>query len=202
MHYLVARFVDGRVFKGSALDLDFPSGTFRMDVLSGPGQPGPSEFRTAELKALFGVTDLDGDPKHVDRAVFEGPRPAGAGLVRFRDGEEIVGILPDYDPDAASFYVVPADVESNNIWCYVTAASVQEVRFLPLGRSSTRDGRSDEHASALRPSGREPPPGPGCRRRAAVSYAYSPGSSPTGKSGSRTVASSRATGTPEISRRD
>jgi len=135
MHYLVARFADGRVLKGTALGLDFPDGTFRMDVTSGQGHTGPAELRTGELKALFGVKELDGDPKRVDKKAFIGPRPRGAATVRFQDGEVMVGVIPDYEPGSEFFYIVPADAKSNNIWCYVSAAASEEVCFLQPGGS-------------------------------------------------------------------
>jgi hypothetical protein len=142
MQYLVARFADGRVVKGTALGLDFAAGTFRMDVNSGPDATGPTEFETAELKALFGVEDLEGDPERADWTEARGPHTCDEAVVRFKDGEKIVGVIPDYDPEADYFYLVPTDPESNNIWCYVRTAATEEVRLIPpdmsvAGRMST-----------------------------------------------------------------
>jgi hypothetical protein len=133
MQYLVARFEDGRVFKGRALGLDFASGTFRVDVTSGPGETGPAEFQTADLKALFGVADLDGDPKRADWTALRTPGTCENAIVRFKDGEVMVGVIPEYEPGSDFFYLVPADPLSNNVWCYVRAAATEEVRLLPPG---------------------------------------------------------------------
>jgi hypothetical protein len=144
MHYLVARYEDGRVFRGAAISLDCSAGMFMMDVLSGPGETGPTEFQTRGLKALFGVADLAGDPRRIDARSFQGSRPLEAAVVRFHDGETIVGIIPDFDPNSEGFYLVPIDPGSNNIWCYVMSAAVEEVRHLPPG------GADDSRLPAMR----------------------------------------------------
>jgi hypothetical protein len=154
MQYLVARFADGRVLKGTALGLDFPMGTFRMDVAEGSDSPGPVVVETAQLKALFGVEDLDGDPDYAESKVFKGRRPEGAAIVRFRDGERIVGVLAGYDPEAQGFYLVPADPKCNNSWCYVTASAVEDIRMLTPGAPGDtaalgRVGRGVARAFAL-----------------------------------------------------
>src|SRR5262245_32255915 len=57
---IVARFQDGRTLKGIGLDIDPLRPTFHV-------RPAPGQAVTvnlADLKAIFFVRSLDGDPKH------------------------------------------------------------------------------------------------------------------------------------------
>lgn len=124
MNQVVARFLDGRVMKGRALDMD-PS---RPSLhLRSPLHP-PIEVKLAELKALFFVKDLDGNPERVDSMqLSEGDiRARGAQQieVEFADGERIVGLTVRYPPVRPFFYIVPADEGSNNIRILVNKAAV------------------------------------------------------------------------------
>lgn len=124
MNQVVARFLDGRVMKGRALDMDPSRPSFH---LRSPLHP-PIEVKLAELKALFFVKDLDGNPERVDSMqLSEGDiRARGAQQieVEFADGERIVGLTVRYPPVRPFFYIVPADEGSNNIRILVNKAAV------------------------------------------------------------------------------
>src|SRR5262245_16490695 len=92
VHRVVARHRDGRVVKGTTRDFVPNRPSFHV----APPDGGPA-VRVAidELKALFFVKDLDGDPSRVDVPGFvrepadgaRGPKVA----VRFPDGEIVCG---------------------------------------------------------------------------------------------------------------
>ena len=86
-----------------------------------------------ELKALFFVRDLVGNPaRHDGQEFHSGEAPAGQHVeVRFRDGEVIVGTADSPTTDALGFFLVPADPESNNLRVYVVAAATRAVYPLP-----------------------------------------------------------------------
>jgi hypothetical protein len=110
--------------KGRALDMDPSRPSFH---LRSPLHP-PIEVKLAELKALFFVKDLDGNPERVDSMqLSEGDiRARGAQQieVEFADGERIVGLTVRYPPVRPFFYIVPADEGSNNIRILVNKAAV------------------------------------------------------------------------------
>jgi hypothetical protein len=122
---VVARYKDGRVIKGTSLDVD-PSRTNCHIVPPGGGRSARVEL--ADLKALFFVRTLDGDPAFKEdlKPDPEDPRTRGSFIValRFSDGEEMVGITIRYPPNRPYFFVVPVDADSNNIRILVNRAAV------------------------------------------------------------------------------
>jgi hypothetical protein len=112
---VVARFRDGRVIKGTSMDVDPSKPTFHVR----PAQGAALEVRLDALKALFFVRSLDGDPARSDTtALAPGDvRSRGSTLValRFADGEIITGLTIRYPPNRPYFFVVPVDPKSNNI---------------------------------------------------------------------------------------
>jgi hypothetical protein len=127
---VVAHFLDGRVLKGTSLDVD-------------PGRPichvtppGGAKVTVdlAHLKALYVVRSLAGDPRHDDTEALseQDQRRRGAHPVEliFLDGERQVGMTIHYPPTADRFFVLPADPASNNQRVLVNRAALADVRLL------------------------------------------------------------------------
>jgi hypothetical protein len=99
-----------------------------------------------DLKAVFFVRDLVGDPTRRDGQKF----PAGASSgphveVRFRDGEVMLGTADSPTTDPQGFVLIPADPESNNLRVYVVAAATRAIYPLePVARP--KSGTSPAHA--------------------------------------------------------
>lgn len=112
---VVARFADGRLLKGSSLDVDHNRPTCHIRA----GDGTMTQVKLADLKALFFVKSLHGDAKHVegrDIAPVD-PRLRGSKLVEvtFRDGEKLVGLSMRFPPKLPFFFLVPVDSASNNV---------------------------------------------------------------------------------------
>jgi len=92
----------------------------------------PAEVRVSDLKAVFFVKDLAGNPDYKEQNTFEPSKPvAGRKIyVRFNDGEQIVGFTQAYKPGRAGFFMVPADPLSNNDRIYVICSAAREIKFL------------------------------------------------------------------------
>jgi hypothetical protein len=135
---VVARYVDGRIVRGYTFDFD-PSQR-RFHVFEGPTAMGPStQVLVRDLKAVFFVRDLVGNPAHQDAQKFPpGSRPGGAHVeVRFRDGEVLMGTAESPTTDPQGVYVIPADQESNNVRVYVVAGATRAVYPLePVARTA------------------------------------------------------------------
>ena len=103
-----------------------------MGVATATSRVEPVEIRTADLKALFFVKDFAGDSEHVEGNEFDSENPPAGSRIRvvFLDGEVLVGTTTDYQPDRQGFFLVPADVSSNNERCYVVLAATREVSYL------------------------------------------------------------------------
>ena len=88
-------------------------------------------IHTDNLKALFFVKDLAGNPAYTERNAFtSASRPTGKRVrVEFEDGEVLVGTTMGYRPDRPGFFLEPADPASNNERCYVLAAATRDISF-------------------------------------------------------------------------
>lgn len=129
---VVARYLDGRVLKGVTRDFSPNRGIFHVDLQDGTNAV---ELRFKQLKALFFVRALEGDPSRQDlRGFVAGPAETQQGkkiAVRFRDGEFICGYTLSWSPDREGFFMFPADANTNNQRIFVITASTVEIKAGP-----------------------------------------------------------------------
>lgn len=129
---VVARFIDGRIVKGVALDVDPARPTCHIKP-EGPGRM--VEVKLADLKALFFVKTLAGDSGHQEANTVDPAdaraRSFSAIEIEFRDGERLVGLTPRYPPIRPFFFVVPADTASNNVRILINRAAVANLSQPP-----------------------------------------------------------------------
>jgi len=106
------------------MDIDPARPTFHLR----PPDGRPVQVSLSELKALFFVRSLDGDPERADHRTPDptDARARGSSVVtlRFADGEEIVGLTIRYPPNKPYFFVVPVDPGSNNLRILVNRDAV------------------------------------------------------------------------------
>jgi hypothetical protein len=125
---VVAHFLDGQVLKGASFDVSLTKETCHVQAPT-----GPVEVRLSELKALFFVKDLTGDPARQEGRTIAAvdTRAVGGRRVEivFKDGEQLVGLTSSYGPDQQFFYVMPADSESNNIRILINRAATSSVQL-------------------------------------------------------------------------
>ena len=122
----VVHSCDGRILKGHINDFRPNKAEFHLETLEGE----VSLLNLADLKAVFFTKDHDGDAGRQDSY---DDVVAGGGRrmkVTFSDGEEIVGYVSSYAPGRTGFFLVPADLESNNERVFVVASSCKGVEFL------------------------------------------------------------------------
>ena len=132
MNKVVARFTDGRVVKGFTNDFAPEKMLFHVNVDGRTPAHRAEEFDARELKALYFVKDLTGNPKHNERKEFDqSQRPFGRKIrVLFKDGEEMVGTTPGYQPGRPGFFLMPADPTSNIDRCYVVSSATKNITFI------------------------------------------------------------------------
>ncbi len=128
---VVARYVDGRVFKGFTQDFFPNKDRFHLFPAENPTSK-PLEVAVNDLKAVFVVRDFKGDAKYVERKRFlDGDKPAGKKVaVTFSDGEMIVGSTPGYDLNRLGFFIFPADPKSNNLRVFAVCTAIRNARPL------------------------------------------------------------------------
>ena len=125
---VVARYIDGRIVKGTCLDVDPNRPTCHIKTVE---QGKMVAVKLADLKALFFVKDFAGDSSHNESATIEpsDARAKGFSIIelRFKDGERIVGLTARFPPIRPFFFILPADFASNNIRILVNRAAVVSV---------------------------------------------------------------------------
>lgn len=124
---VVARYLDGRLVKGTCHDVAVTRPICHVHT----AEYGVVAVRLADLKALFFVKDLAGNPEHRDLATVRpgDPRTRGATKleIRFKDGEVLVALAGEYSAERPFFFVVPADPMTNAIRILVNRAAVLSV---------------------------------------------------------------------------
>lgn len=128
-NHVVARYLDGRVTKGTTNDFFPQRPRFHITL---PEGGRVEEIVVAELKAVFFVHSLEGDPLRQDlRGFVAGPGENQKGrkiAVEFLDGELLCGYAQSWSPDRDGFFVFPADPTSNNQRVYVLTAATRDIQ--------------------------------------------------------------------------
>jgi len=136
LHKIVVRFKNGSLLKGKMLDFSPDKRFFHLELASGEvvtldmEKLKIVEIDMEELKAAFFVKDFKGDTNHKD---IYNDVIAGSGKkvkVEFLDGEEIIGYALSYSPERHGFFIVPADLKSNNERIFVIKSATNKITFL------------------------------------------------------------------------
>jgi len=129
---VVVRFADGGLLKGTTQDFLPNRPSFHLISADGGAV---REVRCKDLKAVFVVKSLEGDPERVSlRGFLNAPTSTTQGkkiAVRFKDGELLCGYTLSYQPGRDGFFLFPADSNSNNVRVYVVVAATLEVKAGP-----------------------------------------------------------------------
>jgi hypothetical protein len=121
---IVARRLDGRVAKGHAVSFEPASEV----VLETEGGGGRIRIPARELKAVFFVKDLKGDPKREDSRSYRDSGLVGRRLwVEFNDGEQMAGWSLSYRRGCQGFYLFPTDPHSNIEMAWVFTRAIRSV---------------------------------------------------------------------------
>jgi len=123
---VVVRFKDGSIMKGKTRDFFPNKASFHLETLNGETKTIDVE----QLKAFFWVKDFEGN-KNYDEDYND--EIAGTGrkiIVKFSDGESIIGYTLGYSPDRKGFFMTPADSKSNNQRIFVVKSASEKIEFI------------------------------------------------------------------------
>lgn len=124
---VVAHYQDGRLIKGTTLNVDPTRPTCHVKTVDDQ----QAEVVLSELKALFFVKDLDGNPSYQEKKQPQADDARARGSqkidLHFNDGELIAGFSNNYSSTRSLFFVLPVDPWSNNIRILVNRAAVVKV---------------------------------------------------------------------------
>jgi len=138
---VVARFLDGRILKGSTHD--FAPNKPRFHVSPGGNEAAkPVDVSVADLKALFFVKSWEGNARRVRSNDFSGAVGQGRRVkVTFVDGEVLAGFTMGYAPDKPGFFLIPVDPGGNNSRVFVVLGSVEKVEWVTASTPLVGTGR-------------------------------------------------------------
>jgi hypothetical protein len=125
---LVVRFRDGRVLKGYAGDFDPDRASFHL-ALAGEATEEVARVEMSDLKAVFFVRSLEGDPGYTESTDLYQARPTGTRKIRveFTDGEVLLGYTTRRDTRRFGFFFSPLDPRSNNARVFAVTTAVSTV---------------------------------------------------------------------------
>jgi len=134
---VVAHYHDGRLFKGKTFDFSPDRPTFFVQPVDDLPGAQPQLVNVNDLKAVFFVRKLEGLSERKDvMPDFMHPGPGErVVIVKFTDGEIMLGATLTYTQERAGFFVRPADSDSNNVRIFIVKQYIQELRVV----------RPDEH---------------------------------------------------------
>lgn len=126
---VIIRFKDGRKLKGYVRD--FFSGASSLGFRKKLSDKETSLVMD-DLKAIFFVRDLEGNPGYTEKKEFSRDRDYVGKKVRvtYQDGEVAFGTVLSYNPKRSGFLMVPSDENSNNLKIFVVSSAVRELAFL------------------------------------------------------------------------
>jgi len=125
---VVAHFIDHSIVKGTSADVDIKRPLCHVQT----ADRSMIEVDLRQVKALFFVKDLDGQPGYdeVHEATQGDNRLRGTRQVEieFSDGERLGGLMNRFPPIGPFFFILPLDQRSNNIRILVNREAVSEMR--------------------------------------------------------------------------
>ena len=120
---VVARFKDGKLIKGTARSFISDKKGFKLELINGEIK----DIDIEKLKALFYVKTFEGNKNYLKIYTDVIPEAGRRLIVEFNDGEIIVGYSRDYSPDVQGFFLIPADIKSNNERIYVVTSATKSI---------------------------------------------------------------------------
>ena len=124
---IIARFIDGKILKGTTSDL-LPNKT--LFHLSEDGTGAVHKIDTNQLKAIYFVKSFEGNKEYREKTDSERVGLGKKILVSFKDGETLVGYTQGYSPNRSLFIVFPCDPGSNNEKVFVVTCATDKVAFI------------------------------------------------------------------------
>jgi len=130
---VVVKYLDGRIAKGSTLDLDPDNRNFfHLDIVETNEEgknPGLRTIDIRDLKAIFFVKDFAGRPDYEERNEFlPGDEKGGTKVtIEFSDGEKLNALSLGFKRVKKGFFVNPVDPESNNERIFIISDTVKEM---------------------------------------------------------------------------
>jgi hypothetical protein len=130
MNRAVVAFLNGQRRKGYVFNFSPIKDKFRLFPTEPAQEKSGSEILVNDLKAIFFVKDLEGDPENSETRGGDKPLHGRKIVVIFKDGEELPGTTEAYSPQKLGFFMFPLGKNSNNLRVFVINRNVREVKII------------------------------------------------------------------------
>ena len=130
---VILRFLSGRIIKGYLCD--FSPLNNHISVIDETSNK--QDIQLNELKAVFYIKSFEGNKLYFEKRSFTKTSQKGKKiLVRFKDGERLIGYLEGDVPwqrgfflesKKDGFFIIPSDDQTNNIKVFVVSTSLTNV---------------------------------------------------------------------------
>ena len=130
MNRVVVAFLDRRRLKGYVFNFSATKESFRLFPAESAQQKTGSDIFMKDLKAIFFVKDLEGDPENSETRGEERAIHGRKIVVTFNDGEELSGTTEAYSPQKLGFFMFPRGKNSNNLRVFVINKNVRQVKTI------------------------------------------------------------------------
>lgn len=123
---IVAKFKNGSIKKGIAIDFYPDRSTLKLQLLNGKIET----IEIEDLKAVFFVKNFQGNKNHTDK--YQDPNLWADKKVRvdFTDGEAVIGHTLHYSLGHHGLFLIPADHGNNNEQIFVITSATKKIVFL------------------------------------------------------------------------
>src|SRR5437899_9635827 len=128
----VVAFLDGRRLKGYIYNFSSQKDRFRLFFEKDTLQREGTDVQIKDLKAIFFAKDFVGNSEYQESQMVPLGNQGRKAEVTFRDGEKIVGTTDAYNPQKIGFFIVPADIRSNNQRVFVVTIKARQNRSICL----------------------------------------------------------------------
>ena len=127
---IIAKYRDGRMLKGTTRNFWPENDSFHVIPLGVDPAAPPVEVKVRELKAVFVVRTLKGNPDRVKQKRCGPPKPLDGQrmAVTFKDGEVLEGTTLEYTAEGQGFFLTPGDRNGNNKRIFIVNEAVEKIR--------------------------------------------------------------------------
>ena len=122
---IVVRFKDKTLLKGEITQFFPYYGVFKLELLNGRALTVDID----KIKAIFFVKSFEGDKKYTYKYEDDLSWAGDKILLKFNDGEKIVGYTTQLNDSSFGFFITPADVKGNNEYIFASKSSIESMAF-------------------------------------------------------------------------
>jgi hypothetical protein len=130
MNRAVVACLNGQRLKGYIFNFSATKESFRLFPAEPAQEKSGSDILIKNLKAIFFVKDLEGDPENSETRGEDRPIHGRKIVVTFNDGEELSGTTEAYSPQKLGFFMFPVGKNSNNLRVFVINRNIRQVKMI------------------------------------------------------------------------